>query len=96
MKYFCLIEVLRDGPTEIFVLCFSHGWTEVVVFLGALAKLRKVTIKFVMSVCLSVLLKQLRSHCTDFHEILYLSIFRKHVGEIPSSLKYDDDKGYLT
>jgi hypothetical protein len=67
----------------------------VVVFLGAFAKLRKVTINFVMSVVLPVRLKKLRSHSTDYHEILYLSIFRKRVGEIPFSLKYDNDKGTL-
>ena len=38
-------------------------------FLGALAKLRKVTISFVMSVCPSVSMEQLSSHQTDFHEI---------------------------
>jgi len=48
------------------------------VFLGAFAKLRKVTISFIMSICLSVppsvRMEQLGSHWTDFHEILYLSI----------------------
>jgi len=37
--------------------------------LGALTKLRKTTIGFVMSVCLSVRMEQLGSHWTDFHEI---------------------------
>jgi len=41
--------------------------------LGAFAKLRKATISFVLSVCLSVCLpvlrmEQLRSHWTDFHQ----------------------------
>jgi len=36
-------------------------------FLGALAKLRKVTISFVMSVCPSVRMEQLVSHWTDCH-----------------------------
>ena len=49
--------------------------------LGALAKLRKSTTSFVMSVCLSVLpsfrMEQLRSHWMDFYEIWYLRIFRK-------------------
>ena len=39
------------------------------VFLGAFAKLRKVTVSFVMSVCPSVRVKQLGSHWTEFHEI---------------------------
>jgi len=38
-------------------------------FLGALAKVRKATISFVMSVRLSVRMEQLGSHWTDFHEI---------------------------
>jgi hypothetical protein len=39
-------------------------------FLGVLAKFRKATISFVMSVRLSVLrVEQLRSHCTDFYKI---------------------------
>jgi len=46
-------------------------------FLGAFAKLRKATINFFMSVRLSVLMEQLGFHWTDFHEILYLRIFRK-------------------
>jgi hypothetical protein len=56
-------------------------------FLGAFAKLRKVTISFVisvcpsvclsvrLSVCLSVRMEQVGFHWTDFHEIIYLSIF---------------------
>jgi hypothetical protein len=36
--------------------------------LGELAKLRKTTISFVMSVCLSIRNEQLRFHWTDFHE----------------------------
>jgi hypothetical protein len=39
------------------------------LFLGALAKLRKATISFVMSVRLSVRMEQLGSHWTDFQEI---------------------------
>ena len=42
-------------------------------FLGAFPKLRKATIIFVMSVCLSarlsIRMEQLGSHRTDFHEI---------------------------
>jgi hypothetical protein len=46
-------------------------------FLRAFAKLRKVTISFVMSVRPSSRMQQLTSHWKDFHEIWYLSIFRK-------------------
>jgi len=47
--------------------------------LGAFAKLRKVTISFVMSICPCVRMEQLGSHWADYQEILYLSIFRTSV-----------------
>jgi len=43
--------------------------------LGALAKLRKATITFVMSVCPSVRMEQLGFHSSDFHEIRYQYFF---------------------
>jgi len=50
------------------------------LFLGAFAKLRIVTISFVMSVCpsvrLSVQVEQLGSHWTDVHEILIFQYTR--------------------
>jgi len=51
-------------------------------FLGALAKLRKTTVSFVMSVCLSFRLSvriELCSHWMDFHEIWYLRIYFKYL-----------------
>jgi hypothetical protein len=50
--------------------------------IGALTKLRKTTISFVMK----VRVEQLGSHYMDFHEIWYLSIFRKTVPKIQVSL----------
>ena len=44
---------------------------------GAFAKLRKATISFVMSVCLSIRTEQLGSHWTDLQQVWYLSIFSK-------------------
>ena len=49
------------------------------VFLGAFAKLRKALIGVVVSVLPSVVKEQLGSHWTDFHEIWYLSFFRKFI-----------------
>jgi len=49
-----------------------------------------------MYVRLSVRMKQLGSHWTDFHEILYLIIFRKSVEKIRVSLKFDKNNGYFT
>ena len=52
-------------------------------FLGDFAKLRKVTISFVMSARLSVRqyvrMEQLCFYWMDFHEIWYLGVFRKSV-----------------
>jgi len=45
------------------------------VFLGAFVKLQKVTISFVMWICVSICLEQLGIHWTDFNEISYLGIF---------------------
>jgi hypothetical protein len=50
-------------------------------FQSLFAKLRKVTIIFVMSACLSAR-QQFGSQWTDFNEIWYSSIFLKHVEKI--------------
>jgi len=73
-------------------------------FFGAITKLRKATIRFVMyacvserpSLCPSVRMGQLCSHWTDLKEIRYLSIFRKSVEKIQVSLKYDMNNGHFT
>jgi len=41
-------------------------------------------------------MEQLGSLCKDFHEILYLIIFRKPVQKIQASLKSDKNNGYFT
>jgi hypothetical protein len=64
-------------------------------FLGALAKLQKATISFVMSVRLSVRMEQIGFRCTNFHKILYLSICRKSVEKIQASLKFGKTSGAL-
>jgi hypothetical protein len=56
------------------------------------AKLLKSTLRFVMS----VRMKRLDLHWTDFHEILYLMIFRKYVLQIQVLFKLDKNKGYFT
>jgi len=57
--------------------------TAFVTLLDAFAVLLKETVSFVISACptfrLSFSMEQLGSHWTDFHEIWYLSIFRKSV-----------------
>jgi hypothetical protein len=51
-------------------------------FLGEFAILRKLNINFLIYVRLSVHIEPLGSHCTDFHEMWYLMIFRKYVEKI--------------
>jgi hypothetical protein len=46
--------------------------------------------------CLSVRMEQLVLYSTDFHEILYLSIFRKSVEKIQVSLTSDKNNVYFT
>jgi hypothetical protein len=62
----------------------------------AFAKLRKGNTSFVSSLYPSFLMQQLCSDRTDFHEMLYLSIFRKSVAKIQVSLKSDKNNGYFT
>jgi hypothetical protein len=47
------------------------------------------------SFCLSFSMDKLGFYWTDFHEILYLNIFRKSVLVIQVSLKSDKNNGYL-
>jgi hypothetical protein len=44
----------------------------------------------------SICMEQLGSHWTDFHEIWYLSIFRKSVKKIQVSFTLDKSKRYFT
>jgi len=41
-------------------------------------------------------MEQLGALWADFHEILYLNIFRKSVDEIQASLKCNKNDGYFT
>jgi len=59
---------------------------------GTFAELQKVTISFVMLVCM----EQLGSNWIDFYEILYLVIFKKSDGNIHVSLASDKNNGYCT
>ena len=49
-----------------------------------------------LTVCLYTLMERLGSQRTDFHEIWFLSIFRKPVEEIQVSFKSDKNNGYFT
>jgi hypothetical protein len=49
-----------------------------------------------MSIRPSDFMEQLGSHQKDFHEMWYLSIFRKAVAKIQVLLKSDKNEGYFT
>ena len=49
-----------------------------------------------LSVCPSVRMELLGSHWTDFHDILYLNIFRKYIYKIRVSLKSHKNNVYFT
>jgi hypothetical protein len=55
---------------------------------------------FVTSLCRavrpSVRMEQFGFYWTNFHEIWYLSIFRKSVEEVQVTLKSDKNSGYFT
>ena len=75
----------------------SHCIAQSKVVFSAFSKLRKATISFVTSVrpsvSQSVRREQLGSHRTDFHEVLYLVIFRETVEKILVSLQSDRNNG---
>ena len=50
----------------------THTFLHVYDLLGLFAELQKGTISIVMSVFLSIIMKKLGSHRTDFHELRYL------------------------
>ena len=64
--------------------------------LGALSKLLKVTICFVISVSPSVRRKQIVFHYRNFCEIQYLKIFPIYVDVRQFSIKSDKNSGYIT
>ena len=84
---------VTSHTTWIFYL--SHVTTIIVSSLGALENCGK-RLSFVMSVCTSIRMEQLVSHWTVFHEILYLSIFRKTVEKSKVWWEYDNSNRYFT
>ena len=90
-QYFCVCGVIFWGDIKkwfntwhtilmIILNCICHFCYSC---LGAFAKLRKAVISLIKSVCM----EELSSHWKDFHEIWYLSIFKKSFKEIQVSLK---------
>jgi hypothetical protein len=98
----------HDMPMQIntAVNCVENWVQNSLYFIGllsilrAFAKLQTATISFVMSailsVCMSVRMKQLGSHWKDINKILYLRIFQKIVEKIEVYLKSDKNNEYVT
>ena len=78
---------VKNAYTEFHKNSQDRWWQTWHSFLGVFAKLPKVIISFIMSVCPS--LRQLCSNWMDFHEIWYVSIFKKSARKIQVSLKSD-------
>ena len=92
IKSSLITPLFNDNP--IFA-CITNMSLFVSPLFGAVAKLQKATICFVMSVRLSVRMEQLDSHQSDFDEILYLSFFRKSVKKVQVSFKSGKNKGHF-
>jgi hypothetical protein len=77
--------IQRNNNTSTSV-CFSIHchW-----FLGMFTKLKRATISFIISICPPVCMEQLGTQWTDYHEIWYISIFKKSVLKIQVKLKSD-------
>jgi hypothetical protein len=77
--------------------CFCFLYSPLLV---TFAKLRKPTVSFVMSICLSVRLsveiEQFGLHWKDCNNIWYLNIFRKSVEKIQVLLKSNEINGYFS
>jgi hypothetical protein len=101
METECVYCAVRSAHTVyLCVLCGSENKQRLFYFtaltdwfLGAFAKLRNATVRFVVS-CLSIRLEHLGSYQTDFDETSDLSLFRKFEDQI--SLKSDKNNGYFT
>ena len=103
--------IARYGPFPIFCLVtFVLLMFRVLWHIGSLSNVRTSLIKLpsfmrvrkiakcdyqLCDICSSVHIEQLRSHWTNFHQIWYLSIFRKSLEKIQVSLKSGKNNGYF-
>jgi len=96
------VDVIQDKIAVCYEINILHiiEFEHNAQFLGAFARLRKLTIRFVMpvhlSVCPFIPMEQVGSHWMDFYEIWYLSIIRKFAETIQISLQTDKNNGYFT
>ena len=67
-----------------------------VQFSGNIVKLQKAAISIVMPVCLFIWMEQLSPYLKHFHEIWYVSIFKKSTKKIQVSLRSEKNDGHFT
>ena len=93
-----LILIWTNDPSELVGLRIQGLFLHIARCFWFLRCVRKVGMSNyqVLRVCPSVRMEQLSSHQTDFHEILYLSIFRKYVTKIQTSLTSDKNNQHFT
>ena len=86
---------LLTEQTEYYLFKWLPDCGKIIPFLacGEIAKSDYLLCHVCLSVRPSVRMEQLDTHWTDFHEILYLCIFRKSVERIQISLKADNSNG---
>ena len=88
--FWAVHEVYFNLQRQTYSFHCARQWISI-HFFGAIPKLRKGSVNFVMSVCsfvcLAVYMEQLGFHSMDFHEIWHLITFRKNVEKIQNSLK---------
>ena len=85
-KHMCIYWTWNMSFDFLYRFCLKHLW----------AHSQNCEKRAVVLSCLSVLMEQPGSSWMDFHEIWYLSIFRKSVKKIQFSLKSDKNNEYFT
>ena len=80
-------------PERYFIYIYTQPKSRTLPFW---ARSQKCETRLAASSCLSVHVKQLGFHRTDFHEVWYLSIFCKSAKKIRVSLKSDKNNRYFT
>jgi hypothetical protein len=100
LRYFTVTSILKWSVPNRPVLCTVNTLLKSVRFVGAFAKLQKVTISFVMSLCLSVRpsvsmerLGSLWSTLIKFHTYVFS---RKSVDKFPVPLQPNNNNRYFT
>jgi hypothetical protein len=71
--------------------CFYSSWVHL-----QNCKKQLLGLLYLSAICRSVCMERLGSHCMDFGEIWYFSLFKKSLKKIQVSLTYDKNNKYFT